>query len=192
MRGFLSIRRVSGAKWIGEARSNRENDLHLLLKLRAPRLGLNKLSMFLDVNTFKTIVEHAPLISIDLVVHNGAGRVLLGRRLNRPAQGFWFVPGGRVHKDEPLDAAFVRLAEAELGLPLRRDQASFLGVYQHFYPDNFSGTDFSTHYVVLAYKLWISELAHLPTEQHSNYCWFSPVDLLADEQVHENSKAYFK
>lgn len=42
----------------------------------------------LDRETFKTIVDKTPLISIDLVVKNTAGKVLLGQRLNRPAQGF--------------------------------------------------------------------------------------------------------
>jgi colanic acid biosynthesis protein WcaH len=47
----------------------------------------------LDDATFKAIIDSTPLISIDLVVRDSSGRVLLGQRLNRPAQGFWFVPG---------------------------------------------------------------------------------------------------
>ncbi len=148
--------------------------------------------MFVDTDTFRTVVANTPLVSIDLVVRNGAGEVLLGKRLNRPAQGFWFVPGGRVCKDETLDAAFLRLTAAELGQTVGRGQARFLGVYEHLYPDNFSGTDFSTHYVVLAYELQLMAHADLPREQHSDYCWFSPEALLADELVHENSKAYFR
>ena len=33
-------------------------------------------------------------------------RVSAWQRTNRPAQGYWFVPGGRVQKDETLEAAF--------------------------------------------------------------------------------------
>ena len=153
---------------------------------------VRKRFMYLAIDTFKAVVANTPLISIDLVVQNDDGEVLLGRRLNRPAQGFWFVPGGRVHKDETLDEAFVRLTAAELGQTLRRDQANFLGVYEHFYPDNFCGTNFSTHYVVLAYTLQIPELENLPAEQHSAYRWFSPDVLLSNELVHENTKAYFR
>ena len=148
--------------------------------------------MCLEANTFNNIVKYTPLISIDLVVQNDDGVVLLGRRLNRPAQGFWFVPGGRVHKDETLDEAFVRLAAAVLGQTLLRDQANFLGVYEHFYPDNFCGTNFSTHYVVLAYTLQIPEFENLPAEQHSACRWFSSDVLLSNELVHENTKAYFR
>ena len=147
--------------------------------------------MYLEPDIFKIIVEHTPLISIDLILRNSAGDVLLGKRRNRPAQGVWFVPGGRVGKDEALDAAFLRLTEVELGQPVSREQASFLGVYEHFYNDNFQGTDFSTHYVVLAYQLSLPLTTEFPKDQHEAYAWFSSEALLADDLVHTNSKAYF-
>jgi colanic acid biosynthesis protein WcaH len=72
----------------------------------------------LDGATFKTVIDSTPLISIDLVVRDGEGRVLLGQRLNRPAQGFWFVPGGRILKSESLSSAFRRLTLDELGIEI--------------------------------------------------------------------------
>jgi len=51
--------------------------------------------MFLSQEDFATVVRSTPLISIDLVVENERGEFLLGQRTNRPAQGYWFVPGGR-------------------------------------------------------------------------------------------------
>ncbi len=110
----------------------------------------------------------------------------------RPAQGFWFVPGGRIRKDETFDSAFVRLTQDELGISIGLEQAEFKGVYQHFYTDNFSGNDFSTHYVVLAYQLTLDcDLKELPSEQHQTYQWWDIDALRASEQVHENTKAYF-
>lgn len=72
--------------------------------------------MFLRHEDFATVVRSTPLISIDLIVENTPGEFLLGKRLNRPAQGYWFVPGGRVQKDEPLHVAFERLTETEPGV----------------------------------------------------------------------------
>jgi colanic acid biosynthesis protein WcaH len=86
--------------------------------------------MFLDESTFKTVISNAPLISIDLVVKNSQGQYLLGYRTNRPAKNYWFVPGGRIHKNESMDAAFLRLTEAELGSKLARKSARFLGPYE--------------------------------------------------------------
>ncbi|WP_419834059.1 GDP-mannose mannosyl hydrolase [Endozoicomonas atrinae] len=146
----------------------------------------------LELETFKTVVASTPLVSIDLIIRNSQDQVLLGLRNNRPAQGYWFVPGGRIQKDERLDDAFRRLVTVELGTTAEFDQASFLGPYQHFYPDNFSGDTFSTHYVVLGYELMLDiDLNDLPVQQHQDYRWCTVDELLASEQVHQHTKDYF-
>ena len=99
--------------------------------------------MKLSSTDFKMIVKSTPLVSIDLIVRDSEGDVLLGKRINRPAQGFWFVPGGRVLKDESFESAFKRLIKEELGL--NTVKSNFKGIYQHFYDDNFSEDDFTTH-----------------------------------------------
>tara|TARA_R110001583_G_scaffold131478_1_gene283246 strand:- start:18557 stop:19081 length:525 start_codon:yes stop_codon:yes gene_type:complete len=147
--------------------------------------------MKLSSRDFKKIIESTPLVSIDLVVRNNQGSVLLGKRTNRPAQNNWFVPGGRILKNETIESAFKRLIKEELGFSSANTK--FLGLYQHFYDDNFSEDDFSTHYIVLAYEITFEgELALLPLEQHSKYKWFSQQELLEDESVHKHSKWYFQ
>ncbi|GAB7522872.1 GDP-mannose mannosyl hydrolase [Paraburkholderia sp. 2C] len=143
---------------------------------------------------FLSVVSNTPLIALDLILHDEQDRYLLGRRVNRPAQGAWFVPGGRVRKNERLDDAFTRLMLEELGLHRAdRANAELIGVYEHFYDDNFSGKDgISTHYVVLGYRYRVAQrLSHLPLDQHSDYRWASADDIALDESVHENSRAYF-
>ena len=90
------------------------------------------------------------------------------------------MPGGRVQKDETLTDAFERLTLAELGLQLPMAAGQFYGVWQHFYDDNFSGTGFSTHYIVLGFRLKVSEAdLRLPDSQHDDFtagrrqrrCW---------------------
>ncbi|GAL57484.1 GDP-mannose mannosyl hydrolase [Pseudescherichia vulneris NBRC 102420] len=148
--------------------------------------------MFLSQEDFATVVRSTPLISIDLIVENAHGEFLLGKRTNRPAQGYWFVPGGRVQKDEPLAQAFERLTQAELGVRLPMAAGEFYGVWQHFYDDNFSGSDFSTHYIVLGFRLKLNQAdLALPDAQHEAYRWLTPEALIADENVHDNSRAYF-
>jgi len=53
---------------------------------------------------FKTVVGSAPLISIDLLVKKDS-KILLGRRINKPAQGYLFSAGGRVYKNKTIDSA---------------------------------------------------------------------------------------
>jgi colanic acid biosynthesis protein WcaH len=62
---------------------------------------------------FKKFVASTPLVSIDLIVRDTQANILLGKRVNRPAKDFWFVPGGRVLKDETVEQAFIRLLEVE-------------------------------------------------------------------------------
>jgi colanic acid biosynthesis protein WcaH len=69
----------------------------------------------LSRDDFLAVVTLTPLVSIDLVVVDEEGYILVGKRTNEPAYGTWFVPGGRVNKDETLDAAFERIATDELG-----------------------------------------------------------------------------
>lgn len=153
--------------------------------------------MSLDLDTFKLIVESTPLISIDLVIQDEKGKVLLGQRSNRPAKGFWFVPGGRVFKNETLDNAFARITLAELGKTFNRQNGAFLGIYEHFYEDSFLSTigpNSSTHYIVLAYLLTlpINESITPPTEQHNHYRWWSVNDIEPNTSVHSNSRAYIQ
>lgn len=147
--------------------------------------------MFLDSNTFTTVIGNAPLVSIDFVVHNSEDKVLLGLRRNRPAQNYWFVPGGRILKNESLADAFLRLTEDELGLAIAINKAELLGPYDHFYNDCVFGEHISTHYVAIAYRLKLNDLVCLPEQQHFDYQWLRVDELLASEQVHENTKAYF-
>jgi colanic acid biosynthesis protein WcaH len=148
--------------------------------------------IMLPIETFKTVIANTPLISIDLIVRNNQQQILLGKRLNKPAQGYWFVPGGRILKDETLKCAYKRLAKEELGIKeqaLESFNAKFKGIYQHFYNDNVTGCDFSTHYVVMAYEVeFDGSLGPLPKDQHSNYKWASEKSLLIDDVVHKHTK----
>lgn len=152
--------------------------------------------MWLDLPTFQTIVASTPLVAIDLVVRNSRGDALLGLRVNRPAYGYWFVPGGRIYKNESLDNAFRRISRDELGHPFERAHARLLGVFEHFYDDSVfanAGAGRDTHYVVLSYCLELADHQTLqpPTEQHRQYRWWPQDELRFSPRVHENTRAYF-
>lgn len=150
--------------------------------------------MFLDQQTFSTVIKSSPLVSIDLVVINQNGQALLGQRLNRPAKGFWFVPGGRILKNESLASAFKRLTHDELGTEFAIEQATLQGPYDHFYNDNVFGEEFSTHYVAISFVIKLTQpLSNLPMDvQHNGYKWFAINELLSDTAVHKHTKWYFE
>lgn len=149
--------------------------------------------MRLDRADFLHLVRTGPLVSVDLVARDAAGRALVGWRVNRPARDAWFVPGGRVYKGERLDDAFRRITDAELGRPFERGAQRFLGVYEHLYDDNgLDAPGVGTHYVVLAYELAVGDGVAPPDAQHSAYRWMTVAELLAEPAVHANTRAYFE
>jgi colanic acid biosynthesis protein WcaH len=140
------------------------------------------------------IIKATPLVSIDLVIRNPTEKVLLGKRINRPAKGYWFVPGGRIIKNETIGHALKRISKAEVGLDLSTEAPRLLGAYDHIYEDNFLNIDgMNTHYVVLAFAILLQqEIEVRPDEQHSDLKWWEIDKLLKDPTVHHNTKVYFR
>ncbi len=147
----------------------------------------------LEKEDFLTVIRLAPLVAIDLLIENDKNQFLVAMRKNPPAQGWWFVPGGRIYKNELLPDAFRRITQDELGICLRVEQAVFHGIFDHIYDDNFAGEPgIGTHIINLAYRVKFSpDLESLPEDQHSGYRWMEIPALLASPDVHANTKAYF-
>ena len=145
----------------------------------------------LPIDIFTCIIKYTPLVSIDLVVENQNGQFLFGKRKNEPAKNFYFVPGGRIFKNETLKEAFQRIMYEELGKSFDIKEAELFGIYEHFYKNSFVSNKISTHYIVLAYKIKLKEDLKLPKLQHSEYVWFSEKEILENSNIHSYSKAYF-
>ena len=150
--------------------------------------------MKLQDKDFYQVISNTPLVSIDLIVKDERGRVLLGLRKNKPAQGFWFVPGGRIYKDEHIEQALARIGQEELGFALDASAVKFLGVYEHLYEDNvFSEDGISTHYIVLGVEV-VNPVTfdQLPGSQHSGWRFWEIDELMSKAEVHGNTKGYFE
>jgi len=149
--------------------------------------------MFLSQQDFSQAIAQMPLFAIDLVVLNEHKQMLVGKRLNKPAKDYWFVPGGRIVKGESLEEGFKRLTLNELGKSIELKQAKLLGLFEHFYEDSVFSDEISTHYINAAHALMIKQddLKSLPTdEQHAGYRWMNLEEIKNNESVHEYTKAY--
>lgn len=133
-------------------------------------------------------------ISIDLLIINAREEVLLGLRNNRPAQNFWFLPGGRVRKDERISGAFARIARQELDLDMVITDAELHAVRENPCPASVeTADDLSSHFITLVYSIARNlPLTHrLPRIEHRDYRWMTPSALRAANDVHPHVKKYF-
>jgi colanic acid biosynthesis protein WcaH len=130
---------------------------------------------FLPLPEFERAVGFLPLVSVDWVLLNPAGQILLGHRRNAPARYWWFTPGGRVRKNEPLASCLQRVAVSELGLQASDVQgARLMGVWDYFYEYSAFSAEVSMHYVNLPYELrlpYALDINALPSDQHIAWRW---------------------
>lgn len=158
------------------------------------------------------VIENTPLVSIDLIVKDkDTGKFLLGKRKNSPAKGTWFVPGSRIYKNETLRDGLVRVCRDEIGYDIRMNdfgeiKQQSLGpmpirLYEHVYPTNFmdaidqNGDLISTHYIVIRQDIEVSKNdinVIVFANQHKDIGWFTVQELLERDDVHPNTKVYFR
>lgn len=154
----------------------------------------------LPVNEFMAAVRALPLVSVDWVLTDPQGRLLVGWRLNAPARGSWFTPGGRIRNGEALMASLQRVAMDELGVSAEvaaqwASLATLMGAWDHMYPDAAFSPDTPTHYVNLPHWLPLTQtgvdtlMQYLPVgAQHSHWQWMT-LDQAAT-QSHPNVQPY--
>jgi colanic acid biosynthesis protein WcaH len=150
---------------------------------------------------FLEVLKNTPLVSIDLVIKDLNENIWLGKRVNEPAKGKWFVPGGRIYKGENLGDAFERITQDEVGFKYSIKEARLLGAFTHIYENNVFQIDgISTHYVALAYEILLTNKTKIMklNGQHSEHGWFARNDVdpflntNPDYEVHENTLVYFR
>lgn len=146
--------------------------------------------MFIENNDYLNILKNSHVVSVDLIIMDTTDNVLLGKRNNAPAKDFWFVPGGRIQKNETLDDAIKRISLQETGNSLSK--TNFIGLYHHNYNDNYDNNSFGTNYIVLGVGVKINNNINIsPDKQHDDFKWWSISDLMASQNVHINTKNYF-
>lgn len=130
---------------------------------------------FLTDDEYKTLYSLAPVVCVDLLLVAG-DKFLLGKRINKPAQGEWFFPGGRVFKGETLNEALVRQGKKELGIDISHAKSEIVDVEEHLFDDAHLGG--SIHNVAILYKVILGANAELNIDsaQHEKVMWFSRID----------------
>lgn len=73
----------------------------------------------LTLSQFNSLLEITPMITVDAIIADGKGRVLLEKRAYPPFKGFWHLPGGFSGYKEKLTDAVKRKTRQETGLKIK-------------------------------------------------------------------------
>lgn len=134
---------------------------------------------------FRSFLSVLPLATVNILVTRGL-EVLLVKRLNEPAKGYWYTPGGIIRKGETIEESALRVCREETGLTVRI--LDLLGVYDEHWPRGYFTED--VQIVTMCY--WAEPIeGTLRTDwQSSEVKWF-PSDRLP-EKTGETAKKMMK
>lgn len=126
----------------------------------------------IETDLYKSIHDKMPIFCVDLIVVKN-DKFILTKRTNKPVQGKWWFPGGRVFKNEKMIVAVKRKAKEELGLNPK--SIKFLGFDETFFPDGpFDG---STHTVNAIFAITINAAKEPKIDsQAESFRYFEKID----------------
>lgn len=110
---------------------------------------------------YKQIIENIPIACVDIaIVRDGA--ILLVLRKDKPAKGFWWLPGGRVFKGEKMVDTAKRKALEEVGIDCV--VGPLVHTAETIFPDGPYGT--SIHSINSCFLLYPKGRAHPKLDKH--------------------------
>lgn len=134
---------------------------------------MQQASPLLPQEIYKQIHRHVPILCVDGIIVN-QNRFLLVKRLNKPAQGQWWFPGGRVLKGEHVAEAIYRKIKEETGLDVSITKN--LGYKETLFPDGpFDGPTHTVNIVFLC-TVKVPEAQIQIDEQSESFEWHSQID----------------
>lgn len=111
-----------------------------------------------------------PTLTVDVIIPNEQGQVLVIRRGHAPYEGLWCLPGGLVDAGEMVEAAAVREVKEETGLDVTI--ARVHGIYSK------NGRDPRGHYVSITLVAHVVEGTPQVTEEATEWQWVEPKEKL--------------
>ena len=127
--------------------------------------------MKIKEDLYKDIIHALPILCVDLLIKNSDGKYLLHLRDNEPLKNEWWVPGGRVYKEEKIYCAASRKCKEELGLVITNWKV--VGIYEDTYDRNSFNTPTIFHGVsiVLTASKDVDENEIILDEQSSKWAY---------------------
>lgn len=119
---------------------------------------------------YKMILEEMPIVCIDSVIVNASGEYLLVKRNNQPLKGEYWLPGGRLMKNETLREAVKRKMNQELGIDVEIEK--LLGFFETVFKKTTVDVVGGFHAVSFVFLLKPLQEKIVLDNQSSNWKWF--------------------
>lgn len=132
--------------------------------------------MKIPEKTYKKILSSVPIICVDLLILKqtkikSRKKFLLMKRNNKPLMGQWWLPGGRVYKNESLLDAVKRKCKEECNLLV--DKYKKIGIIEYIGVEApFKNMKDGVHIVSIVYEVTPKNGDILLDSQHNDYNWF--------------------
>ncbi|HEY6160137.1 MAG TPA: NAD-dependent epimerase/dehydratase family protein [Bacteroidia bacterium] len=134
----------------------------------------------IPAEVYRHILEHMPLVCVDLVIVRG-DKAFLVKRKNKPSEGVYWVQGGRLNKNEGLEECGIRKAAGELNVAKENIRITkYLGTFSTEFSDSEQGP--ASHTVNVTFQAEVTGENLGFDKDHSDGRWFpldgsSPVEL---------------
>ena len=107
-------------------------------------------SLGLPDNVFYYISRTTPLVNVDLLIKDEAGRTLLSWRHDSYAGPGWHVPGGIVRFKEAIEKRIKKVAEIEIGAAVQFDPIP-IAIHQFIHEER----DIRGHFISILYNCFL-------------------------------------
>jgi len=131
---------------------------------------------FIPPNEYRIILENVPLVCVNVIIPKD-NAVLVVYRLEESAKGEWWIPGGRVYKNEKLGDTAVRIARQEVGLDVTVKK--LVGIYDEMFdkgalPDLKNGVHYAS--VIFLCEALDDDQEIKLDETSSDYRWIDKIE----------------
>ena len=124
----------------------------------------------IPVEDYKKMIDQLPIVCIDAVIMNHKGQYLLIRRKNEPLKGEYWVPGGRLLKNETLHDAIMRKINQEIGISAHIVMP--IGVYEDFFEKNPLNVESGLHNISIVFLMIAEGDEVCLDDQSDDWGWF--------------------
>lgn len=126
--------------------------------------------MIISDTEYKKIMEYMPVVCVDGLIINENREFLLVKRKNEPLKNEYWLPGGRLHKNEKLEEAIKRKMTEELNIEVEIIKS--LGYFEEFFDNTVQEVNGGFHALSIVFLLKLKNANIKLDNQSTDWKWF--------------------